>query len=149
MRRTKKFTKKPVSEISKMAVLYNEVEEHWHGRASFDYEPSYLMNRLDVALRERESQKAHVCGFVAASMPPSGVLHLDCNILRLIPDTVLNALIPFYDYKSAILLNLSKMRWQQGAHDMATEARLDRRVYEQASIKLKRERDRRKLVYNL
>lgn len=149
MKQSKRFTKMPLHRMTRMAIVYNEVREHFNGRATFDHDPDYLTHRVEVAKRERELQTAHVLAIDPARFDVDAVLHLDCNVLRTWPDNFLDALIPFFDYKAAIMREFAAARWSMGDRCGAHRFKLARRVYEQALIKLKRERDRRKRVYNL
>lgn len=109
----------------------------------------YLARVEQVLQRERELQQAHMCAFDPARVRPEQVTHLDCNVLRIWPDMGIAELIKFYTYRVERMKLFSRERWAIGDYDGAHHFKLKRREYEQASIKLKRERDRRKRVYNL
>lgn len=110
---------------------------------------TYLVNVDHVLKRERELQCAHMCAFDPACVKPEQVTHLDCNVLRIWPDMGIAELIKFYTYKAEIMREFATARWATGERHGAHQFKLARRRYEQALIKLKRERDRRKRVYNL
>lgn len=108
------------------------------------------LSRVEQVLqRERELQCAHMCAFDATRVKPEQVTRLDCNVLRIWPDKGIAELIKFYTYKAEIMRELAAVRWAMGVRHGAHQFKLARRRYEQALIKLKRERDRRKRVYNL
>ena len=109
-----------------------------------------LLSRVEQVLqRERELQCAHMCAFDPTRVNPEQVTHLDCNVLRIWPDKGIEELIKFYTYKAEIMRGFAAARWSTGERHGAHQFKLARRGYEQALIKLKRERDRRKRVYNL
>lgn len=110
---------------------------------------AYMINVTRVLQRERELQRAHMCAFNPARVKPEQVAHLDCNVLRIWPDMGIAELIKFYTYKAEIMREFAAARWATGERYGAHHFKLERRKYEQALIKLKRERDRRKRVYNL
>lgn len=110
---------------------------------------AYLVNVDRVLKRERELQCAHMYAFDPTRVKPEQVTHLDCNVLRIWPDKGIDELIKFYTYKAEIMREFAAARWATGECHGAHHFKLARRKYEQASIKLKRERDRRKRVYNL
>ena len=110
---------------------------------------AYLVNVECVLKRERELQRAHMCAFDSTRVKPEQVTHLDCNVLRIWPDEGIAELIKFYTYKAEIMREFAAARWATGERHGAHQFKLARRRYEQALIKLKRERDRRKRVYNL
>lgn len=110
---------------------------------------AYMINVTRVLQRERELQQAHMCAFNPAPVKPEQVTHLDCNVLRIWPDMGIAELIKFYTYKAEIMREFAAARWATGERYGAHHFKLERRKYEQALIKLKRERDRRKRVYNL
>lgn len=112
-------------------------------------EYDYITRVRRVLQHERELQTAHVCAVDPARFNPEDVLHLDCNVLRVWPDAFLDTLIPFYDFKSALSKDSSMYYYRHSMFDYAKSYKRKRRLYEQASIKLKRERERRKRVYNL
>lgn len=112
-------------------------------------ECDYITRVRRVLQHERELQTAHVCAVDPARFNPEDVLHLDCNVLRVWPDAFLDTLIPFYDFKSALSKDSSVYYYRHSMFDYAKSYKRKRRLYEQASIKLKRERVRRKRVYNL
>ena len=149
MKQSKRFTNMPLHRMSRMAILYYEAREHFYERATFDHDPDYLMHRVEVAKRERELQCAHMCAFDSTRVKPEQVIHLDCNVLRIWPDMGIAELIKFYTYKVEIMRELAAARWATGERYGAHHFKLERRKYEQALIKLKRERDRRKCVYNI
>lgn len=149
MKQSKRFTNMPLHRMACMAVVYDGVREHFKGHATFDHDPDYLMHRVEVAKRERELQCAHMCAFNPARVKPEQVTHLDCNVLRIWPDEGIAELIKFYTYKAEIMREFAAARWATGERYGAHHFKLERRKYEQALIKLKRERDRRKRVYNL
>lgn len=149
MKQSKRFTNMPLHRMSCMAILYYEVREHFHERATFDHDPDYLMHRVEVAKRERELQCAHMIAFDPTRVKPDQVTHLDCNVLRIWPDTGIEELIKFYTYKADIIREFAAERWATGNRHGAHQFKLAQRRYEQALIKLKRERDRRKRVYNI
>lgn len=109
----------------------------------------YLSRVVQVLQRERELQRAHMCAFDPTRVKPEQVTHLDCNVLRIWPDLGIAELIKFYTYKAEIMREFAAARWATGERYGAHHFKLERRRYEQALIKLKRERDRRKRVYNL
>lgn len=109
----------------------------------------HLARVEQVLRRERELQQAHMCAFDPTGVKPEQVVHLDCNILRVWPDVGVEELIKFYTYKRDRMKWFAFERWMEDDHDGAHHFKLKRRRYEQALIKLKRERDRRKRVYNL
>lgn len=149
MKQSKRLTNMPLHRMACMAIVYNDVREHFNGRATFDHDPNYLMHRVEVAKRERELQRAHMCAFNPARVKPEQVTRLDCNVLRIWPDMGIAELIRFYTYKAEIMREFAAARWATGERHGAHHFKLERRKYEQALIKLKRERDRRKRVYNL
>lgn len=110
---------------------------------------AYLVNVEHVLKRERELQCARMCAFGPTRVKPEQVTHLDCNVLRIWPDMGIAELIKFYTYKAEIMRGFAAARWATGERHGAHQFKLARRRYEQALIKLKRERDRRKRVYNL
>lgn len=110
---------------------------------------AYLANVEQVLQRERELQTATVLAFDPNRFSADDVLHLDCNVLRTWPDRFLDALIPFFDYKAVLYKGFSMSDYRVFIYEIAASDKLKRRLYEQASIKLKRERDRRNRVYNL
>ena len=110
---------------------------------------AYLVNVDRVLQRERELQCARMCAFNPACVKPEQVTHIDCNVLRIWPDMGIAELIKFYTYKAEIMREFAAARWATGERYGAHHFKLERRKYEQALIKLKRERDRRKRVYNL
>ena len=149
MKQSKRFTNMPLHRMFCMAIVCYEVREHFRERATFDHDPDYLMHRVEVAQRERELQCAHMCVFDPTRVKPEQVTHLDCNVLRILPDMGIAELIKFYTYKAEIMREFAAARWSTGERYDAHHFKLERRKYEQALIKLKRERDRRKRVYNL
>lgn len=68
---------------------------------------------------------------------------------RIWTDKGIEELIKFYTCKAEIMREFAAARWATGERYGAHHFKLERRRYEQALIKLKRERDRRKCVYNL
>lgn len=149
MKQSKRLTNMPLHRMACMAIVYNDAREHFNGRATFDHDPDYLMYRVEVAKRERELQRAHMCAVDPTRVKPEQVTHLDCNVLRIWPDMGIAELIKFYTYKAEIMREFAAARWATGERYGAHHFKLERRKYEQALIKLKRERDRRKRVYNL
>ena len=109
----------------------------------------YLSRVEQVLQRERELQCAHMCAFDSTRVNPEQVTHLDCNVLRIWPDKGIEELIKFYTYEAEIRCEFAAARWAMGHRHGAHQFKLARRKYEQALIKLKRESDRRKRVYNL
>lgn len=109
----------------------------------------HLARVEQVLQRERELQTATVLAVDPHQFNAEDVLHLDCNVLRTWPDQFLHALIPFFDYKAALYKDFSMSDYKCLMYDAAEWDKHKRRLYEQASIKLKRERDRRKCVYNI
>ena len=109
----------------------------------------YLSRVKRVLQRERELQCAHMCAFDPTRVKPEQVTHLDCNVLRIWPDEGIAELIKFYTYKAEIMREFAAARWATGERHGAHQFKLARRRYEQALIKLERECDRRKRVYNL
>lgn len=106
--------------------------------------------RIEVVLqRERELQCAHMCAFDPTRVKPGQVVHLDCNVLRIWPDDGIEKLIELYTFKALVSDGFAAAQWAIGDRNGAHCFKLIRRKYEQALIKLKRERDRRKRVYNL
>ena len=110
---------------------------------------AHLINVERALERERALQCAHMCAFDPTRVKPEQVTHLDCNVLRIWPDMGIAELIKFYTYKAEIMREFAAARWATGERYGAHHFKLGRRKYEQALIKLKRERDRRKRVYNL
>lgn len=110
---------------------------------------AYLVNVECVLKRERELQRAHMYAFDPTRVKPEKITRLDCNVLRIWPDMGIAELIKFYTYKAEIMREFAAARWAMGERYGAHHFKLERRRYEQALIKLKRERDRRKRVYNL
>lgn len=110
---------------------------------------AYLVNVERVLKRERELQCAHMRAFDPTRVKPEQVTRLDCNVLRIWPDMGVAELIKFYTYKAEIMRELAAARWATGERYGAHHFKIERRKYEQALIKLKRERDRRKRVYNI
>ena len=110
---------------------------------------AYLVNVERVLKRERELQCAHMRAFDPARVKPEQVIRIDCNVLRIWPDEGVAELIKFYTYKAEIMRGFAAARWATGERHGAHHFKLERRRYEQALIKLKRERDRRKRVYNI
>ena len=128
------------------------VSRDWVMRIAKSADPelhTYLVNVEHVLKRERELQCAHMCAFDPTRVKPEQVTHLDCNVLRIWPDEGIAELIKFYTYKAEIMREFAAARWATGERHGAHQFKLARRRYEQALIKLKRERDRRKRVYNL
>lgn len=109
----------------------------------------YLARVEQVLQRERELQTKTVIVVDPNQFDVEAVLRLDCNVLRTWPDRFLVVLIPFFDYKAALYKDFSMSDYRCLMYDAAEWDKHKRRLYEQASIKLKRERDRRKRVYNL
>lgn len=108
------------------------------------------LSRVEQVLqRERELQCAHMCAFDPTRVNLEQVTHLDCNVLRIWPDEGIAELIKLYTYKADIMREFAAARWAMGERHGAHQFKLARRRYEQALIKLKRERDRRKRVYNI
>lgn len=149
MKQSKRFTNMPLHRMFCMAIVCYEVRGRFSERATFDHDPDYLMHRVEVAMRERELQCAHMCVFNPTRVKPEQVTHLDCNVLRIWPDMGIAELIKFYTYKAEIMREFAAARWATGERYGAHHFKLERRKYEQALIKLKRERDRRKRMYNL
>ena len=128
------------------------VTREWVMNVSKSADPelyAYLVNVERVLKRERELQCAHMCAFDPTRVKPEQVTHLDCNVLRIWPDMGIAELIKFYTCKAEIMREFAVARWATGERYGAHFFRLERRRYEQALIKLKRERDRRNRVYNL
>lgn len=128
------------------------VSRDWVMRIAKSADPelhTYLVNVEHVLKCERELQCAHMCAFDPTRVKPEQVTHLDCNVLRIWPDEGIAELIKFYTYKAEIMREFAAARWATGERHGAHQFKLARRGYEQALIKLKRERDRRKRVYNL
>lgn len=109
----------------------------------------YLSRVEQVLQRERELQCAHMCAFDPTRVNPEQVTHLDCNVLRIWPDKGIEELIKFYTHKAEIMREFAAARWAMGERHGAHQFKIARRRYEQALIKLKRERERRKRMYNL
>lgn len=108
------------------------------------------LGRVECVLKcERALQCAHMCAFDPTRVNPEQVTRLDCNVLRIWPDKGIEELIKFYTYKAALMRAFAALRYATGELHDAHQFKLARRRYEQALIKLKRERDRRKRVYNL
>lgn len=149
MKQSKRFTNMPLHRMSCMAIVYYEVREHFRERATFDHNPDYLMHRVEVAKRERELQTSHMLFFDLTRVKANQVTHMDRNVLRVWPDEGIEELIKFYTYKAELMRDFAEARWAMGERHGAHQFKLARRMYEQALIKLKRERDRRKRVYNL
>lgn len=110
---------------------------------------AYLVNVERVLKCEREFQCAHMIAFDPTRVKPDQVTHLDCNVLRIWPDMGIEEIIKFYTYKADIIREFAAARWAMGDWHGAHQFKLAKRRYEQALIKLKRERDRRKRVYNI
>lgn len=110
---------------------------------------AYLVNVERVLKCEREMQCAHMLVFAPACVRADQITHMDRNVLRVWPDDGIEALIKHYTYKADIMRELAAAKWSMGDRHGAHQFKLARRRYEQALIKLKRERDRRKRVYNL
>lgn len=110
---------------------------------------AYLANVEQVLQRERELQTAHMCVFDSTRVKANQVIHMDCNVLRVWPDEGIAELIKFYTYKAGMMREFAAARFATGERHGAHQFKLARRRYEQALIKLKRERERRKRVYNL
>lgn len=128
------------------------VSRDWVLKLAKSAEPelhAYLVNVERVLKRERELQCAHMCAFNPTRVKAEQVTHLDCNVLRIWPDMGIAELIKFYTYKAELMRDFAEARWAMGERHGAHQFKLVRRIYEQASIKLKRELDRRKRVYNL
>lgn len=125
------------------------VSSHYRIFANISKRVIYLSRVEQVLQRERQLQCAHMCAFDPTRVKPEQVTHLDCNVLRIWPDEGIAELIKFYTYKAEIMREFAAARWATGERHGAHQFKLARRRYEQASIKLKRERDRRKRVYNL
>lgn len=109
----------------------------------------HLARIEQVLQRERELQTATVLAVDPNQFDVEAVLRLDCNVLRTWPDRFLVVLIPFFDYKAALYKDFSMSDYKCQMYDAAEWDKRKRCLYEQASIKLKRERNRRKRVYNL
>lgn len=122
---------------------------HYRIVANIGKQIIYLSRVEQVLQRERELQCAHMCAFDPTRVKPEQVTHLDCNVLRIWPDLGIAELIKFYTCKVGIMREFAAARWATGERYGAHHFKLERRKYEQALIKLKRERDRRKRVYNL
>lgn len=120
-----------------------------HMVAHIDSRLLHLGRIEQVLQRERELQTATVLAVDPNQFDVEAVLHLDCNVLRTWPDQFLRALIPFFDYKATIYKDFSMCDYKCLMYDAAELDKRKRCLYEQASIKLKRERNRRKRVYNL
>lgn len=128
------------------------VSRDWVMNVSKSADPelhAYLVNVERVLKCEREFQCAHMCVFDPTRVKVNQVTHLDCNVLRILPDMYIAELIKFYSYKVEIMREFAAARWATGDRHGAHQFKLARRRYEQALIKLNRERDRRKRVYNL
>lgn len=110
---------------------------------------AYLVNVERVLKCEREFQCAHMPEFDPACVKPEQVTHLDCNVLRVWPSEGIEKLIKSYTFKALVSDGFAAAQWAIGDRNGAHYFKLTRRKYEQALIKLKRERDRRKRVYNL
>ena len=110
---------------------------------------AYLVNVEHVLECEREMQCVHMRVFAPACVRADQITHMDRNVLRVWPDDGIEALIKHYTYKADIMRELAAAKWAIGERHGAHQFKLARRGYEQALIKLKRERDRRKRVYNL
>lgn len=110
---------------------------------------AYLVNVERVLKRERALQCAHMPEFDPACVKPDQVTHLDCNVLRIWPSEGIDKLIELYTFKALTSDGFAAAQWAIGDRNGAHYFKLTRRKYEQALIKLKRERDRRKRVYNL
>ena len=122
---------------------------HYRMVANISKRIIYLSRVEQVLQRERALQCAHMCAFDPTRVKPEQVTHLDCNVLRIWPDLGIAELIKFYTYKAEIMREFAAARWATGERYGARHFKFERRRYEQALIKLKRERDRRKRVYNL
>ena len=110
---------------------------------------AYLVNVERVLKCEREFQCAHMCAFDPTRVKPEQMTHIDCNVLRTWPDEGIAELVKFYTYKAEIIREFAAARWTIGDRHGAHQFKLAQRRYEQALIKLKRERGRRKRVYNI
>lgn len=122
---------------------------HYRMVANISKRIIHLSRVKGVLQRERELQCSHMCVFDPTRVKPDQVTHMDCNVLRIWPDMYIAELIKFYTYKADTLRDFAAARWAMGERHGAHQFKLARRRYEQALIKLKRERDRRKRVYNL
>lgn len=136
MKTRKRLTKAPLDEMER--VMSTE-----SGR-----DRDYIARRISVARRERELQCAHMCAFDATRVQPDLITHLDCNVLRIWPDVGVSELIKFFTYKSELMRGFAATCWVVGDRRGAHHFRLEASSYEQALIKLERERDRRMRVYN-
>lgn len=110
---------------------------------------AYLVNVERVLKCERELQCAHMIEFDPARIKPEQVTHLDRNVLRVFPNEGIEELIDFYTYKAVVMREFAAAQWAIGDWNGAHFFKSIRCMYEQALIKLKRERVRRKRVYNL
>lgn len=108
----------------------------------------HLMNVRGVLSREREYQLRDV-GVYLKSVEPELVTHLDRNVLRIMSDKQLRLLTLFYKDNIKMARERAKDNWLKGDGSMAKRFKAERIRYEQAFIKLKREHERRALVYNL
>lgn len=129
--------------VKESAPLYHRMVENINRRLL------YFGYIEQVLQRERELQTATVIAVDPSQFDAEDVLHLDCNVLRTWPDRFLDVLIPFFDYKADRCKDFSVYDYTNFFYESAALYKHKRRLYEQASIKLKRERDRRKRVYNL
>lgn len=128
------------------------LERIWIRRIAISIDPElfrYIVNVERTLKQERRLETARVCVVDVTTLEPSEIVHLDRNILRLWPDKNVDAFIRHYKCKAGFHKTASMMYYACEAYEKAFDNKLMRREYEQALIKLERERERRKRVYNL
>lgn len=108
----------------------------------------HLMWVRFVLSHERELQKRASSEDVG-EVEPEHVIHMDCNKLRVVSDKKLCVLMNLYMDRGVVFRDLSKEWWKSGNYFLARLCKAERIRYEQAFIKLQRERARRVRVYNL
>lgn len=137
--------------LSKCRHLFIREDATFYNRLFHDADERllYLARVEQVLQRERELQASRMCFFDPTRVKADQVIHMDCNVLRVWPDEGIEELIKFYTYKSELMRDFAAARWAMRDGHGAHQFKLARRRCDQALIKLKRERDRRKRVYNL
>lgn len=121
-----------------------------HIAISIDPELFRYLVRVERTLKqERRLETARVCVVDPTTLEPSEIVHLDRNILRLWTDKHVDTFIRHYKYKAGLHKASSMLYYAVEAYEKAADNKRLRREYERALIKLERERERRKRVYNL
>ena len=110
---------------------------------------AYISNVERVLTQERKLETVRVCVVDPTTLEPDAIVHLDCNILRLWTDKHVDTFIRRYKYKAGFHKAASMMYYAVEAHEKTADNKRLRREYEQALVKLERERERRRRVYNL